>query len=324
MAEKRLKYTAEQIDSAIEKVKNMPSEGIVGPQGPRGETGATGATGKDGKEIELQKTSSYIQWRYVGGSWNNLVALADLKGDKGDGANVDLNDYALKSWVNEQIARVQAGGSVDLSSYYTKTEVDTKISSKANISDLHNHSNKSILDNITSSKINEWDNKSTLALGTSSSTAFRGDYGNTAYTHSQSSHAPANAEANVQADWNVSDISSDAYIKNKPVIPVAYDDSEIRSSLNNLESEVNELKEGNINIDLTNYATKTELSKKLDKSELNGAINTALESAKNSGEFKGQDGYTPIKGIDYFTESDKGELLERILQLLPTWEGGSY
>ena len=117
MAEKRLKYTAEQIDSAIEKVKNMPSEGIVGPQGPRGETGATGAAGKDGKEIELQKTSSYIQWRYVGGSWNNLVALADLKGDKGDGANVDLNDYALKSWVNEQIARVQAGGSVDLSSY---------------------------------------------------------------------------------------------------------------------------------------------------------------------------------------------------------------
>ena len=45
MAEKRLKYTAEQIDSAIEKVKNMPSEGIVGPQGPRGETGATGAAG---------------------------------------------------------------------------------------------------------------------------------------------------------------------------------------------------------------------------------------------------------------------------------------
>ena len=99
---------------------------------------------------------------------------------------------------------------------------------------------------------------------------------------------------------------------------------DIETSLDNLESEVNELKEGNINIDLTNYATKTELSKKLDKSELNGAINTALESAKNSGEFKGQDGYTPIKGIDYFTETDKGELLERILQSLPTWEGGSY
>ena len=39
----------------------------------------------------------------------------------------------------------------------------------------------------------------------------------------------------------------------------------IQTSLDNLESEVNELKEGNINIDLTNYATKTELSLKVDK-----------------------------------------------------------
>lgn len=35
-----------------------------------------------------------------------------------------------------------------------------------------------------------------LSLGTSSTTAFRGDYGNTAYTHSQSTHAPTNAQKN--------------------------------------------------------------------------------------------------------------------------------
>lgn len=35
-----------------------------------------------------------------------------------------------------------------------------------------------------------------LTLGTTSSTAFRGDYGNTAYTHSQSTHAPTNAQKN--------------------------------------------------------------------------------------------------------------------------------
>lgn len=38
----------------------------------------------------------------------------------------------------------------------------------------------------------------------------------TAYQHSQSTHAPSNAEANVQADWNITDTNSDAYIKNKP------------------------------------------------------------------------------------------------------------
>ena len=42
-----------------------------------------------------------------------------------------------------------------------------------------------------------------LALGTTSSTAFRGDYGNTAYTHSQSAHAPSNAEENQNAFSNI-------------------------------------------------------------------------------------------------------------------------
>ena len=38
----------------------------------------------------------------------------------------------------------------------------------------------------------------------------------TAYTHSQSAHAPSNAEANIQSDWNETDNTSDAFIKNKP------------------------------------------------------------------------------------------------------------
>lgn len=42
-----------------------------------------------------------------------------------------------------------------------------------------------------------------------------------AYTHSQTAHAPAGAEANVQSDWNISDSGSDAFIKNKPDIPAA-------------------------------------------------------------------------------------------------------
>ena len=40
---------------------------------------------------------------------------------------------------------------------------------------------------------------------------------NTAYTHSQATHAPTNAEANVQSDWNSG--SGDAHILNKPSIP---------------------------------------------------------------------------------------------------------
>lgn len=42
-----------------------------------------------------------------------------------------------------------------------------------------------------------------------------------AYEHSQAQHAPADAEKNVQADWNVEDTNSDAYIQHKPTIPKA-------------------------------------------------------------------------------------------------------
>ena len=42
-----------------------------------------------------------------------------------------------------------------------------------------------------------------------------------AYQHSQASHAPTDAQKNVQSDWNETDGNSDAFIKNKPAIPKA-------------------------------------------------------------------------------------------------------
>ena len=61
----------------------------------------------------------------------------------------------------------------------------------------------------------------TLALGETASTAYRGDRGKIAYDHSQTAHAPADAEKNVQSDWDETDIASDAYIKNKPTTMTA-------------------------------------------------------------------------------------------------------
>lgn len=47
-------------------------------------------------------------------------------------------------------------------------------------------------------------------------------------------------------------------------------------------------------------------------------INTALAQAKESGEF------TPEKGVDYFTEADKSDLVSQVISTLPTWTGGTY
>jgi hypothetical protein len=100
-----------------------------------------------------------------------------------------------------------------------------------------------------------------------------------------------------------------------------------------------------------------DISGKLDASALPTAINTALAQAKASGEFDGkdgadgQDGYTPVKGVDYFdgkdgqdgkngidgkdgadgyspvrgtdywTEADKVEIVEEVLEQVPTGGG---
>lgn len=51
---------------------------------------------------------------------------------------------------------------------------------------------------VTDSEKATWNAKGTsnLALGTTSVTAYRGDFGNTAYNHSQAAHAPSNAQKN--------------------------------------------------------------------------------------------------------------------------------
>ena len=38
----------------------------------------------------------------------------------------------------------------------------------------------------------------------------------------------------------------------------------------------------------------------------------------------GADGYTPVKGTDYWTADDKAEMVDDVLAALPTWTGGSY
>ncbi len=48
-----------------------------------------GGSGTDAREIELQKSATYIQWRYVDDAeWINLVALSEITGTNGiDGSN---------------------------------------------------------------------------------------------------------------------------------------------------------------------------------------------------------------------------------------------
>ena len=78
------------------------------------------------KKTDIPSTSGLATEDYVDEAI--IDASASLM-DYADNVKVDLTGYATEDYVNKEIAAAQlAGGDVDLSGYYTKSETDTKIS----------------------------------------------------------------------------------------------------------------------------------------------------------------------------------------------------
>ena len=121
------KYARESLWHDLIALSELKGEqGEIGQKGDKGEQGIAGVNGKN---IELQKSPTHIQWRVSGTeSWNNLILLEDLKGQKGEtGEPADVSQFYTKGEVDEKISEVQAGGNANLANYYNKQEVDQKI-----------------------------------------------------------------------------------------------------------------------------------------------------------------------------------------------------
>lgn len=104
---------------------------------------------------------------------------------------------------------------------------------KVESSQLHEHSNKDVLDGISSEKVTKWDK----------------------------------AEENVQSDWNVTDTTSDAYIKNKPSIPSKVSEltnDNLYATETYVQNKIAEAQVGE-SVDLSEYALKVDLNEKVDK-----------------------------------------------------------
>ena len=87
---------------------------------------------------------------------------------------------------------------------------------------------------------------------------------NTAYNHSQSTHAPSNAEANVQSDWNVTDTNSDAYIANKPTKVSAFTNDAKYVNETYVDNAIENISASNIPIkDIADNFTATNLEEAL-------------------------------------------------------------
>ena len=142
----------------------------------------------------------------------NKIAEAKLDG------KVDLSNYATKSQLDLKADGTALTSHTDNTIVHItaaeRTTWNAKSDFSGNYNDLTNkptipsaythpssHAATMITEDanhrfVTDNEKSAWNNKSDLILGITSSTAFRGDQGNTAYVHSQAAHAPANAQAN--------------------------------------------------------------------------------------------------------------------------------
>ena len=221
----------------------------------------------ENKDILDEITEEKIeQWNKGGfsGDYNDLINKPTIPSIEG---------LATESYVKNEIANAQLdGGDVDLSGYATKD-------------DLHEHTNKNILDNITSEKVNDWDNKS----------EFDGDYNSLTNkptipslvgyaTESYVKNEIANAQLN--SDDNEVDLSGFA---TKDELNTKADVEDIPTKVSQLENDSNYL----TSIP-SEYITETELndkgyltehqdiSGKVDKEDGKGLISLSeIERLKN-------------------------------------------
>lgn len=59
-------------------------------------------------------------------------------------------------------------------------------------------------------------------------------------------------------------------------------------------------------------------SEKVSSGQLTEALNTALEAAEMSGAFDGSDGYSPVRGVDYWTNDDQEIIVQQVIAVLGT------
>ena len=80
----------------------------------------------------------------------------------------------------------------------------------------------------------------------------------------------------------------------------------------------------NVKAALDTLVTKSHTHSNKDALDLLSVLNGKLQCDGSDVGLKGDKGDAPVKGTDYWTESDKAEMVDDVLAALPTWTGGSY
>lgn len=154
-----------------------------------------------------------IDWKETVDTYADLTTKYPSPED-GWTVNVKDTDYTYR-WSGSEWIAISANAipkatqAVDgLLSKEDKTLYDDANSKK------HTHSNKSIIDTITQTLTDKWNEVTNKVDKVDGKGLSANDY--TTTEKNKLSGIASGAEVNVQSDWNVTDTASDAYIKNKP------------------------------------------------------------------------------------------------------------
>lgn len=64
---------------------------------------------------------------------------------------------------------------------------------------------------------------------------------------------------------------------------------------------------------------------RIEVNDVIGIRSFVVKDGENGADGKdGADGYSPIRGTDYWTDADKASIVTDVINALPTWEGGNY
>ncbi len=130
---------------------------------------------------------------------NTVNGIKNLIGEKNGIAELDENGFVISSQLPSYVDDIVEG-------YFYNHKL---YSDPGHGTEIIGETGKIYVDISGSNKIYRWSGSAfvvisdTIAIGETSSTAYRGDRGKTAYNHSQTSHAPSNAEINQNAFSNV-------------------------------------------------------------------------------------------------------------------------
>ena len=271
-------FTSQQLEALRGPQGLQGPQGLKGDKGDTGEQGVQGIAGKDGLTTSIRvNNQTYTHL-------NGIITIPNYPSTEGlatkDYVNQEINKidvtnqltgYAKKSELPTKISQLtdDKGYITSIpSEYITETELNSKgyLTQHQNIShlalktELHNHSNKSVLDNITSTKVTEWNNKSTFSgdyndlTNKPSIPTVTNDLTNTlksnydkAYTHSQTTHfnGDYNSLTNKPTIPSLNGYATEEYVKNEiakidiPNLPNYWKDrlDEISPKIESLQKE---------------------------------------------------------------------------------------